>query len=199
MNLRSLLPLGLLLVGLLVGFGGGAALRPGPATVTEVVRETTVQTATATLTMLQPTTVTQTLRLVDVITTTRTALTTLTNVATKTVTTVTTAMTTVYPAERGNVLVTDRGSGDKDTRPFTLETVSDLKITVRIRARADLQYVSLSWYLYNVEEGRWIRNGEVDEEEGVFEFYVARVPAGNWYVRILAANCNWEITVEKVT
>jgi hypothetical protein len=199
MNLRSLLPLGLLLVGLLVGFGGGAALRPGPTTVTEVVRETTVQTATATLTMLQPTTVTQTLRLVDVITTTRIALTTVTNVATKTVTTVTTAMTTVYPAERGSVLVTDRGSGDKDTRPFTLETVSDLKITVRIRARADLQWVGLSWYLYNVEEDLWIRHGEVDEEEGVFEFYVARVPAGNWYIRILAANCNWEITVEKVT
>jgi len=151
MNLRSLLPLGLLLVGLLVGLGGGAALRPGPTTVTEVVRETTVQTATATLTVLQPTTVTQTLRLVDVITTTRTALTTVTNVATKTVTTVTTALTTVYPAERGDVLVTDRGSGDKDTRPFTLETVSDLKITVRIKARADLRWVSLSWYLYNVE------------------------------------------------
>ena len=196
MNLRSLLPLGLLLVGLLVGFGGGAALRPGPTTVTEVVRETTVQTATATLTMLQPTTVTQTLRLVDVITTTRIALTTVTNVVTKTVTT---AMTTVYPAERGSVLVTDSGSGDKDTRPFTLETVSDLKITVRIRARADLQWVGLSWYLYNVEEDLWIRHGEVDEEEGVFEFYVARVPAGNWYIRILAANCNWEITVEKVT
>jgi len=199
MNLRSLLPLGLLLVGLLVGLGGGAALRPGPTTVTEVVRETTVQTATATLTVLQPTTVTQTLRLVDVITTTRTALTTVTNVATKTVTTVTTALTTVYPAERGDVLVTDRGSGDKDTRPFTLETVSDLKITVRIKARADLRWVSLSWYLYNVEEGSWIKHGEVDEEEGVFEFYAARVPAGNWYIRILAANCDWEITVEKVT
>jgi len=186
-----------LVVGLAAGFGGGAVLRP--MTVTEVstatvtttstqlstIRETVVQTTHTTLTrtleLLR--TLTQTFRVIETVmrTTTRTAL------------------TTVYPAERGTVLVTDRGSGNKDTRPFTLESPSDLKITIRVTARADLKFVSLHWYLYNVDIGRWIRNGEVDEEEGVFEFYAARVPAGNWYISILAANCNWEITVEKVT
>jgi hypothetical protein len=108
-------------------------------------------------------------------------------------------LTTVYPAQSGTVLITDRGSGNKETRPFTLETASDLKITIGIMARADLRYVSLSWYLYNVDLGRWIKNGEVNNEQGVFEFYAARIPAGNWYVKIISANCNWEITVEKVT
>ncbi|MEM2352341.1 MAG: hypothetical protein QXT26_08040 [Thermoproteota archaeon] len=28
---------------------------------------------------------------------------------------------------------------------------------------------------------------------------LAAIPAGNWYVKILAANCNWELIVEKVT
>ncbi len=97
------------------------------------------------------------------------------------------------------MLVTDRGSGDKDTRPFTLESASDLKITIRIIARADLRYVGLYWYLFNVDLERWLKNGQVDGEQGVFTFYAARVPAGNWYIRIISANCNWEITVEKVT
>jgi hypothetical protein len=108
-------------------------------------------------------------------------------------------LTTVYPAQSGTVLITDRGSGTKDTRPFTLETASDIKITIRIRATADLQYVTLAWFLYNVDLERWIKNGQVNREQGVFEFYATRVPAGNWYVKIISANCNWEITVEKVT
>jgi hypothetical protein len=185
----------------LVGFAVGTTLLSGQATVTEVIREMTVQTITATSTETMTLTRTRFIYIITRRTSPNNDINDFNNVnVTVTTRTITqTVLTTVYPAERGDVLVTDRGSGDKDTRPFTLETVSDLKITVRIRARADLRWVSLSWYLYNVEEGRWIKHGEVNQEEGDFEFYAARVPAGNWYIRILAANCDWEITVEKVT
>jgi hypothetical protein len=201
MQFRSLLPVVLLVVGLAAGFGGGAVLRPVTVTetstttqpvtttLTQTIRETLTQTSTTTSTS------TQTIRQTFISTTTYRTTQTLTQTATVT----TTALTTVYPAQSGTVLLTDRGSGNKDARPFTLETASDLKITIRITARADLRYVGLSWYLYNVDLGRWIKNGEVNEEQGVFEFYAARIPAGNWYVKILSANCNWEITVEKVT
>jgi hypothetical protein len=201
MRLSSVLPVVLLVVGLAAGFGGGAVLRP--VTVTET--STTTQPVTTTLTQKIRETLTQTLTTTSISTQTIRQTFTLTTTyrttqtLTQTATVTTTALTTVYPAQSGTVLVTDRGSGNKDTRPFTLETASDLKITIRIMARADLRYVSLAWYLYNVDLGRWIKNGEVNNEQGVFEFYAARVPAGNWYVKVISANCNWEITVEKVT
>jgi hypothetical protein len=201
MQLKNLLPAILLVVGLVAGFSGGSVLRP--VTVTEIstttqpVTTTQTQTIRETLTQTSTTTSISTLTIRQTLTSTTTYRTTQTLTQTATVTT--TALTTVYPAQSGTVLVTDRGSGNKETRPFTLDTSSDLKITIRIMARADLRYVSLSWYLYNVDLGRWIKNGDVNEEQGVFEFYAARVPAGNWYVKILSANCNWEIRVEKVT
>jgi hypothetical protein len=201
MQLKNLLPAILLVVGLVAGFSGGSVLRP--VTVTEIstttqpVTTTQTQTIRETLTQTSTTTSISTLTIRQTLTSTTTYRTTQTLTQTATVTT--TALTTVYPAQSGTVLVTDRGSGIKETRPFTLDAPSDLKITIRIMARADLRYVSLSWYLYNVDLGRWIKNGDVNEEQGVFEFYAARVPAGNWYVKILSANCNWEIRVEKVT
>jgi hypothetical protein len=201
MRLSSVLPVVLLVVGLVAGFGGGAVLRPvtmtETLTTTQPVTTTLTQTIRETLTQTSTTTSisTQTIRQTFTSTTTYRTTQTLTQTATVTMT----ALTTVYPVWSGTILVTDRGSGTKDTRPFTLETASDIKITIRIRATADLRYVSLSWYLYNVDLERWIKNGAINNEQGVFEFYAARVPAGNWYVKILSANCNWEITVEKVT
>jgi hypothetical protein len=201
MQLRWLLPVVSLVVGLAAGFGGGAVLRP--VTVTET--STTTQPVTTTLTQTIRETLTQTLTTTSISTQTIrqtfTSTTTYrtTQTLTRTVTVTTTALTTVYPAQSGTVLVTDRGSGRKETRPFTLETPSDLKLTIRITARANLQYVSLSWYLYEVGSEVYFKTGSIKEEQGVFEFYAARIPAGNWYVEILAANCNWEITVEKVT
>jgi hypothetical protein len=185
------------------GFSGGSVLRP--VTVTEIstttqpVTTTQTQTIRETLTQTSTTTSisTQTIRMTLLTTSTTTYRTTQTLTQTATITT--TMLTTVYPAQSGTVLVTDRGSGNKETRPFTLETPSDLKITIRITARANLQYVSLSWYLYNVGSESFFKHGSIREEQGVFEFYAARVPTGNWYIEILAANCNWEIRVEKVT
>jgi hypothetical protein len=201
MQFRSLLPVVLLVVGLMAGFGGGAVLRPvtvtETSTTTQPVTTTLTQTIRETLTQTSTTTSTSTQTIRETLTSTTTYRTTQTLTQTTTVTT--TALTTVYPAQSGTVLVTDRGSGRKETRPFTLETPSDLKITTRITARANLQYVSLSWYLYEVGFEVYFKTGSIREEQGVFEFYAARIPAGNWYVEILAANCNWEITVEKVT
>jgi hypothetical protein len=114
-------------------------------------------------------------------------------------TSTTTVVSTVYPAVSGTVLVRDRGSGDKETQPFTLEATSDLKIKITINARANLRYVALWWYLYGVGEDIFYKRGSVDEEQGTFEFYAAAIPPGNWYIRIVSANCNWELTVEKVT
>jgi len=200
---RLLIPLVLLLVGLLAGFGAGAVMRPLPTTVTETVKSTIYstlrETETVSLTVRETATRTTTSVLTQVVLSTATQTLTQTRQTTTTVVRTTTALTTVYPAERGTILVTDSGSGNKDTRPFTLQSASDLKITVRIRAQADLEYVGFAWYLYNVELERWLKRGDVWEDEGVFEFYAANVPPGNWYVKILAANCRWEITVEKVT
>jgi hypothetical protein len=203
MQLKNLLPAILLVVGLVAGFSGGSVLRP--VTVTEISTTTqpvtTTQTQTIRETLTQTSTTTSisryTVRETWLRTSTTTYRTTETTTQTATVTTI--MFLTVYPAQSGTVLVTDRGSGRKETRPFTLETPSDLKITIRITARANLQYVSLSWYLYEVGSEVYFKTGSIREEQGVFEFYAARIPAGNWYVEILAANCNWEIRVEKVT
>ncbi|MEM0384533.1 MAG: hypothetical protein QXV27_06785 [Candidatus Caldarchaeum sp.] len=97
------------------------------------------------------------------------------------------------------ILVSDRGSGEKETRPFTLNATSDLQLKLKITARADLRFVVLYWHLYRVGSETSFKRGSIDGEQGSFEFYLAAIPAGNWYVKILAANCNWELIVEKMT
>ncbi len=135
----------MLVVGLAAGFGGGAVLRPVTITEVSTTTETTTSTQVSTIreTVVQTTSTTLTRTLISTQTLLRTSRQTQTFRVTDTITKTTTetAFTTVYLAERGTVLVTDRGSGNKDTRPFTLETPSDLKITIRITARADLRYV----------------------------------------------------------
>ncbi len=66
---------------------------------------------------------------------------------TKEATVTKTAITTAYPAEKGEVLLTDRGLGNKDTKPFTLEKKADIKITLTIKATVDLRFVTTYWYL----------------------------------------------------
>jgi hypothetical protein len=72
-----------------------------------------------------------------------TSVSTRTTILTSTTTATATIVSTVYPAVSGTVLVRDRGSGSKETPPFTREATSDLRIKVTIRARADLRYVGL--------------------------------------------------------
>jgi len=199
----------LLAAGLVAGFGAGAFIRPVTHTETlrltlteSVVSTTTVPTTlttSTTATLTKPTTMTAYITQTTSKFITTTVRSTIRTTTTNTATTYVVFVTTVYPAERGTVLVSDRGSGDKETRPFTLDSTSDLRLKLRITARADLRYVGLSWYLYQVGATRYFKSGSIDEEQGVFEFYLAAIPAGNWYVKILAANCNWELIVEKVT
>ena len=194
----------LLIVGLIVGAGIG--MMAFPKTITETETETSTRTLVST--QIQPTTKTveKTIRETEirstVVTETETITKSKTITLTKTVTStelITKTITRkVYPSESETVLVSDSGSGDKDTRPFTLNETSDLKITVKMRARGDLEFVGLSWYLYVVELERWIKMGEVNEEVGEFEFYAANIPPGNYYIRVISANCKWTLRVEKV-
>jgi len=80
-----------------------------------------------------------------------------------------------------------------------LNETSDLKIIVKIYPTTDLKYVGFHWYLYILELEKWIKDGSINEESGTFEFYAARIPPGNYYVKVLSANCKWEIKVEKIT
>ncbi|MEM2651083.1 MAG: hypothetical protein QXU87_03270 [Candidatus Caldarchaeum sp.] len=201
MRPQVLVLVALLAAGLVVGFGAGAFIRP--VTHTETLRltltESVVSTTTVPTTLTTSTTATAYITQTTSTFITTTVTSTIRTTTTSTATTYVTYVTTVYPAERGTVLVSDRGSGDKETRPFTLDSTADLRLKLRLTARADLRYVGLSWYLYQVGATRYFKSGSIDEEQGVFEFYLAAIPAGNWYVKILAANCNWELTVEKVT
>ena len=194
----------LLVVGLFTGVGIGTMVFP--KTITETETETSTKTIVST--QIQPTTETieKTIRETEirstVVTETETVTKSKTVTLTKTVTStelITKTITRkVYPSESEAVLVSDSGSGDKDTRPFTLNETSDLKIVVRIRATADVEYVGFAWYLFIPEIDRWIKNGEISEDQGEFEFYVASIPPGNYYVKVLSANCKWTLKVEKV-
>ena len=194
----------LLIIGLIVGTGIG--MIAFPKTITQTETETSTETLTST--QIQPTTKTieKTIRETEIrstiITETETITKSKTVTLTKTVTSTefTTATVTrkIYPSESEAVLVSDSGSGDKDTRPFTLNETSDLKIVVRIRATGDVEYVGFAWYLYIPEIEKWIKNGKIWEDQGEFEFYAANIPPGNYYVKVISANCKWTLKVEKV-
>jgi hypothetical protein len=192
----------LIVVGLIIGVGVGAIAFPQTITSTQTLTETRTLTEKAIEKMTE--TKTETFSTTLYSTRTLTVRETLTSTVTKTTTSISFSFFTitltrrVYPSETETVLVTDSGSGNKETRPFTLNETSDLKITIKIYPTADLKYVGLHWYLYILELGRWIKEGEINEESGTIEFYAARIPAGNYYVKVISANCKWEIKVEKI-
>jgi len=193
----------LLIIGLIIGVGVGSIVFPQTITSTQ----TSIETKTLTERLIEKMTETRTVSIPTTLysTSTLTIRQTLTLTATKTTTSVSSSFLTItltkriYPGETETVLVTDSGSGRKDTRPFTLNETSDLKIIVKIYPTADLKYVGFSWYLYILELEKWIKHGSINEESGTFEFYAARIPPGNYYISILSANCKWEIKVEKIT
>ena len=200
----NIFAIALLIVGLLVGSGIGMMVFP--KTVTQTETETTTKTLVST--EIQPTTIVKTIKETVRETEIRSTIITETVIRSKTVTLTKTITSTefttimitrkVYPSESETVLVSDSGSGDKDTRPFTLNETSDLRIVVRIRATADVEYVGFAWYLYIPEIERWIKNGKIWGEQGEFEFYAASIPPGNYYVKVISANCKWTLRVEKV-
>lgn len=170
-------------------------------------------TTTQSVTITQPTTLTRSItntvtmmeRETILTTRERTLTATVTSLVTTTVMKTTTASLTVtrkvYPWESETILVSDSGSGDKDTRPFTLNETSDLKIIITIYPTADLKYVGLRWYLVPVGSERYqaVRTGSINEESGRKEFYLTAIRPGNYYVSIISANCRWEIKVVTAT
>ncbi|MEM3080943.1 MAG: hypothetical protein QXH32_05155 [Candidatus Caldarchaeum sp.] len=81
-----------------------------------------------------------------------------------------TYVNTIYPAERGVVLVSDRDSGIKETKPFTLNSTSDLKLKLGITATAELRFVTLHWYLYKVCSERYCKEGSIDKSRECLSF-----------------------------
>jgi len=114
-------------------------------------------------------------------------------VATVTITEVETA----YPTEDG-VLMSGPGSGSKSTRPFTLTETPDIKIVFQISGPEE--YVVLGWFMYPTgERVRYIDHAEVTEDVESFEFYVAKAPPGDYYLKVLSANCKWKVKVILMT
>ncbi len=195
----------LLVVGLAAGIGIGSLGFPRTQTVTSTHSTTLTETETSysTTTILSPTTLTE--EVTKTLTEERTVISsfTTTNVLTETVTrtevaTMTiTEIETAYPTENG-ILMSDSGSGSKSTRPFTLTETSDIKIVFQISGPEE--YVVLGWFMYPTGERiRYIDNGEVMEDVGSFEFYVAKVPPGDYYLKVLSANCKWKVKVTLMT
>ncbi|MEM0233498.1 MAG: hypothetical protein QXL22_05710 [Candidatus Nezhaarchaeales archaeon] len=168
---------------------------------TETIRETFTNTILSTLTFMKTFTEKTTYTHLSTKTITATQVTTSTITKHITTTAISTVMVTrsIYPSESMTVMVVDSGSGYKDTRPFTLNETSDLKIIITIYPTSDLKYVSLHWYLVPVGLERYeaIRDGSIEEESGREEFYLTAIPPGNYYVDIISANCKWEIKIEK--
>jgi hypothetical protein len=105
--------------------------------------------------------------------------------------------TTIYASETaGGIIMSDSGTGDKDTRPFTLSEETDIKVVFTLRPRTeDLGVVFLGWLLYDAETMEWIRKGEINEAGGMHEFYLTSVPPGKYFIRVLAANTDWKVSV----
>ena len=195
----------LLVVGLAAGIGIGSLGFPRTQTVTSTHSTTLTETETSysTTTILSPTTLTE--EVTKTLTEERTVISsfTTTNVLTETVTrtevaTMTiTEIETAYPTENG-ILMSDSGSGSKSTRPFTLTETSDIKIVFQISGPEE--YVVLGWFMYPTGESiLYIDHGEVSEDVGSFEFYVAKVPPGDYYLKVLSANCKWKVKVILMT
>jgi len=202
MKQSTLLVVIMLVIGLIAGAGLGTILSANTVTITETKYSTILSTLTEktveriTETKAIPTTLYSTATLTVKETSTSTVTKTATSVST--ITLATTLTRRVYPSESETVLLADSGSGYKDTRPFTLNETADLKITIKVYPTADLKYVLLGWYLYIPGTEKWVKQGTINQDAGSFEFYAARIPPGDYYVKILAANCKWEVTVEKV-
>jgi len=193
-----------LVIGLFVGVGIGSLAFPQTIVNTVYQTETETSTVSLTETVTQVSTVTSmeklttTLTAVERVTETATKTVSITKTEVQTVTITSKATVTVYPTG-GEPLMTDRGSGSKNTKPFTLNETADLRIEVYLRGSPE--YAGFHWYLVPVgaEEYEYIDDGEVDEEVGSFEFYVYQVPPGNYYLNVLSANVKWEVSVYKLT
>ena len=193
-----------LIVGLIVGIAIGSLAFP--QTVVNTIYQTETETSTISLTETKTVTQVSTVVSTEKSTTTLTATKEITETATKTVsvtkteveTVTVTSEITVYPTG-GEPLMSDEGSGKKNTKPFTLNETSDLRIVVKVWGSPE--WALLHWYLVPVgaEPYDAIADGEVDKDVGSFEFYAYQVPPGNYYLYVLSANVKWEVSVYRLT
>jgi len=96
--------------------------------------------------------------------------------------------------EKTEFLMIDSGSGDKNTKPFTIDKRTTLVILVVIDAE-DPEGVLFSWFLRRIGEKGYIDVGSVEERVGNFTFYVYDVPPGTYYLKIISTNCMWAVGV----
>jgi len=171
-----------LAIGLIIGMGIGLFAGHPPVTFRTVSYTTSTLTETATKLATTIKTVTTTMK---------------TTYTTFRETTTTTFTKTIYPAETPEILLTERGKGNKETKPFTVENETDLHIIVTLRAVSDPRNIYFSFGITRIK-GPYKAIGRITGEEGVFEFYVREVAAGNYYLEILSNNCEWEVVVKKV-
>jgi len=172
-----------LAIGLIIGMGIGLFAGHPPVTFRTVSYTTSTLTETATKLATTIKTVTTTMK---------------TTYTTFRETTTTTFTKTIYPAETPEILLTARGKGNKETKPFTVENTTDLQIIVTLKAISDPRDIYFNFVLKPINSVFYKPIGKITSEEGVFEFYLIKVEADNYYLRIESRNCEWEVVVKKV-
>jgi len=108
--------------------------------------------------------------------------------------TVTTPESETSSEEKAEFLMIDSGSGDKNTKPFTIDRRTTIVILVVIDAE-DPEGVLFSWFLRRIGEEGYIDVGSVEGRVGNFTFYVYDVPPGTYYLKIISTNCMWAFGV----
>ncbi len=174
----SALSVGLLVIGLVIGAGIAATAIP-PRTVTST------QTQSVVLTSPQSTTTT-------VSTTTIIATLTRTQTTTQTTTQIVTKATT------GATLVTNGGSGNANSQPFTA-TTANVQIVLNLTATGSLTYAAAYWYIKQVSVSYSTCKGNIQNQQGSFVDYCYGLTIGtNYYIEIDGANVNWQVSVKEL-
>ncbi len=96
--------------------------------------------------------------------------------------------------KKAEFLMIDSGSGNKNTKPFTINRGTTLVILVVIDAE-DPRGVLFSWFLRRIGEKGYIDVGSIEGRIGNFTFYVYDVPPGTYYLKIISTNCMWAVGV----
>ena len=147
-------------------------------------------TATSTQTQIQPTTQTQ------IQPTTQTQTETVTTSVTATVTSTLTQLST---------LLSFTGSAGNYTSPLFTATTANVQLNISITATEgcpegvqNCPDVAFAWYVFLEGSSASSCTGNANAEQGTFTTYCDGLTVGvNYAVQIVAANCNWKMSVIK--
>ena len=110
---------------------------------------------------------------------------------------VSTTTITVTRLRAGAVLVNYSGSGNGNSPPFTA-TTSSVSVVVQVMSNATA-LSGVAWYIFPVNQQLYVANGEVNGQTGSFNFTgYGLKPGSTYYVTIVSANANWQITVDEL-